>query len=279
MIVILDEFWQARIASASVKPTVTDSSGGKPQQITVSGEKFFEMVVNQILTLGRSFGIAMILTTQSAKAEILTPGIKSNCTAIVGGVDTMSPQLLQAVVPTSVVQAERQLAYAVTGQANTHLNLPNTFLFSAPVSTGVYFLRHDGKYVRNNDVTTYPSDPPRWDVMLPYFRPGIDFPDHSAVRKIDEERLLADIQAAYQREESRAVLDTLGKEVQSDWLRAMGIRGFNRWDRIPCFWQSISAPLSCKHGDPNCRVKTRRLRQIKFWRNVDPAVLQPIAQN
>lgn len=230
LICILDEFWAARMTTKGQSISAEVNKGGKPTTVRTQAEKVFVQAMDTILTQARSQGIGLIVTTQSTKAEIITPGIRSNTSPFLGGLNNMQPQLVSNLVPSSDLATMRALGSRLLGRPD-YPGLKYSFFSPTPQGAPIYWLRHDGSYVRNGD-TSYSGTPPTWDVFLPYYYAQFETIEETRLKQIDTERLLADLREASQDPDIREIL---GPEPKCGWLRAIGWEYFATFDDVLAF--------------------------------------------
>ncbi len=231
LICILDEFWAARMATKGQTVSAEVNKGGKTTTVRVQAEKVFVQAMDTILTQARSQGIGLIVTTQSTKAEIITPGIRSNASPLLGGLSNMQPQLVSNLVPNPDLVAMRALASRLSGRPETYLGLRYSFFAATPQGVPIYWVRHDGSYVRNGD-TSYSGTPPTWDVFLPYYHTRFATIDDAQLKQIDTERFLADLREALR---DPNIQEMMGPEPKCGWLRAIGWEPFASFDDVLAF--------------------------------------------
>ncbi len=170
-LIILDEFWNVLIAAGAVKTLrATDGSG---RSFSVPAANLFHLAINRLLILGRSYGMALMLTTQSSKAEIITPAIKANCVPIIGGIGRITPQLLYNLAPDNSRKEMQSVAFELTGKPSELLPGPHCFFIPAPPgsASSVAWLDHQSNVIFGGDLR-YPDSPPMWDVFYPFFYPS-----------------------------------------------------------------------------------------------------------
>lgn len=227
LVVIFDEYFAASMQVQELKTLSAEDKDGKA--IKVSAPQFFISSLGRIVTLSRSMGIALTLSTQTGRAEAVYFGLRENCTMAAGKIAGISPQLVNVLLGGSA-NSMKQIAFQLTGNTNAHLPGLHAFGFSEPKGATIAWITHDGEWIVSGNAKLFPEEPPAWDVVLPYFYSTIN--PAKQLCPVNREAIEQDIAVLLDR-------GLLSEQPVCGWMKALGIDPFESAEEFMEFGKSV----------------------------------------